>query len=516
MLLLRVGVIAIHAARSMSLSTRLARCDVSADTRVTNEAGTRLTSAAIRHPPPPSTMTQSGAGAARRTMSKPPCPYAVAVHEGSDTDEEVDYRKACPAFEDGACPFRDSQSPEALRARLLQMPASHTSTSHPFTHALKDMHQFNLEGLECPVPANIRQNFFQHMESFSLASVMAKLAEAHHEDISESSDHDASDTADKVVLETLNAPNSTDTPTQESRRKSSLSQSLKTGTAVAHQAAEDVHFVSNFIRGKIDRQLYADLVVMLYYVYKQLEESLDEHAAKHFASCHFPRELARLETLEEDLDFWVGGEPPSMSPATRDYVDRIAKVAREQPLLLLAHSYTRYLGDLSGGRILLRVARKAMDLGEDGLAFYQFANVESAKKFKDEYRQALDDLPLTDEQVHAIVKEANVAFLLNVRLFEELDVKANVPGSVVRPLTEVLQFADVSVHQNADAPEECPFLNKNKSPTVQEAHVTGARCPWPFVVAHDPKQFLLDWQTWALTALLAAWLWSRVVAASTS
>ena len=348
-----------------------------------------------------------------------------------------------------------------------------------------------------------------------------------------------------------------------------LSKCLKSGTAISHKAAEDVHFVRNFIRGKIDRHLYGQMVMMLYHVYRVLEDLLDRHATHYFATCHFPLELARTSALQEDVDFWHGpttiDTTTTMSPATRDYVDRLKFIAETNPLLLLSHSYTRYLGDLSGGMILARVARKALNLSKpssgssgtgkaevDGLAFYHFANIPSPKQFKTKYRQALDALPLTDAQVHQLVGEANVAFLLNMRLFEELDVMANVPGATVRPLQEALEFAQSAPEANengsvipseksstssttisareASSMEKCPFANPALTRDMEQKVVAssqrlgsrqagknggaGASCPWPFILLHDPVKGMTHWQTWAVLGLCLAWLWSRYVAQS--
>jgi len=182
----------------------------------------------------------------------------------------------------------------------------------------------------------------------------------------------------------------------------------------------------------------------------------------------------------------------------------------------LAHSYTRYLGDLSGGRILARVARRALDLDKetgDGLAFYHFDKVTNYKTFKDEYRQALNALPLTLHQIQALVAEANVAFCLNMRLFQELDVMATIPGARVMTMEEVLEYAHIdssSSQQPAAGEEQCPFLvnkkkDNNNTATTTKTATKGGRCPWPFVFAHDPVQGMKDWQTWLLVALIVAW-----------
>ena len=40
-------------------------------------------------------------------------------------------------------------------------------------------------------------------------------------------------------------------------------------------------------------------------------------------------------------------------------------MAKDNPILLVGHHYTRYLGDLSGGQILKGIAKKALKLKDD-------------------------------------------------------------------------------------------------------------------------------------------------------
>lgn len=445
------------------------------------------------------------------TERRASCPYAVALeddeqsaHSNVAADVLNQAKTSCPAFSAGDCPFSSAKSPDQVRHALNQVPKSHYKEAY-FKQALQHIHVVNpnveQEGefalKECPVSDYMKEEitFGDAMEGFSLAAIMSRLAQ----------DLEGEET-DEELSEELKAP-TVPSPTKPPVATVSLSQAFKSGTAVAHQAAEDVHFVKNFIRGKIDRDLYADMVLGLFYVYDTMEVLLDQHAPTNFQECHFPRELARTATLAEDLDFWHGSPMPTQppSPATKDYMERLESIAREKPLLLLSHAYTRYLGDLSGGKVLQRVARRAMNLGDDGLAFYNFDKVPSAKRFKDEYRLALDHLPLSAQDVDDLVKEANVAFLLNMRLFEELDVKANVPGASVRTLKDT--FAILDQPANTAASEECPFLQKKKA-AAPAAKADGGRCPWPFVFFHDPIMGLQDWQTWIVVGLLLCWIWS--------
>jgi hypothetical protein len=57
-----------------------------------------------------------------------------------------------------------------------------------------------------------------------------------------------------------------------------LSKDLKFGTKKSHRAAENVQFVKNFIKGKIDREVYKHMVVSLWHTYTALEDELRKNA----------------------------------------------------------------------------------------------------------------------------------------------------------------------------------------------------------------------------------------------
>ena len=80
------------------------------------------------------------------------------------------------------------------------------------------------------------------------------------------------------------------------------------------------------------------------------------------------------------------------------------------------------MGDLSGGQILKKIAQNAMQLpDEKGTAFYNFEDIENDIEFKKIYRDALNSLPLRDLQIQQIIAEANTAFNLNMKVFQELN-----------------------------------------------------------------------------------------------
>jgi heme oxygenase (biliverdin-producing, ferredoxin) len=138
----------------------------------------------------------------------------------------------------------------------------------------------------------------------------------------------------------------------------------------------------------------------------------------------FP-ELDRKLSLEQDLTYYFGSnwrDQVAPSAATKEYVARIHQVADQDPELLLAHLYTRYLGDLSGGQILKKIAQNAMNLNDgQGTAFYEFDRIPDEKVFKNNYRQAMDNLPIDEAKADLIVDEANDAFGKNMVMFKELE-----------------------------------------------------------------------------------------------
>nr|YP_010197811.1 heme oxygenase [Gracilaria isabellana]UAD86227.1 heme oxygenase [Gracilaria isabellana] len=204
-----------------------------------------------------------------------------------------------------------------------------------------------------------------------------------------------------------------------------LAQQLREGTTKAHSMAENVSFVKSFLGGVVDKKSYRRLVANLFFVYTALEEEIEKNK-NHFVvqSIYFP-ELNRTFSLQQDLEYYYGSnwkEQVCPSLATKIYVDRIRNISINQPELLIAHAYTRYMGDLSGGQILKRIAQTAMNLSSnEGTAFYNFHNIKDDKRFKVIYRQALDDAPIDQIQIEQIIAEANIAFNLNMKVFQELN-----------------------------------------------------------------------------------------------
>nr|YP_010170982.1 heme oxygenase [Chondria tumulosa]QSD57123.1 heme oxygenase [Chondria tumulosa] len=204
-----------------------------------------------------------------------------------------------------------------------------------------------------------------------------------------------------------------------------LAQKLREGTTKAHSMAENVGFVRSFLGGVVDKQSYCKLLGNLFFIYSAIEEEIEVNKThKVVKSIYFP-ELYRKNSLIKDLNYYYGSNWSKLiqpSSATQIYVDRIHKISYNNPELLIAHSYTRYIGDLSGGQILKKIAKSAMQLPDNvGSSFYDFDLVKDEKLFKDQYRDSLNNIPLSSLQIEQIIAEANIAFNLNMKIFQELN-----------------------------------------------------------------------------------------------
>jgi heme oxygenase (biliverdin-producing, ferredoxin) len=203
-----------------------------------------------------------------------------------------------------------------------------------------------------------------------------------------------------------------------------LALKLREGTSKSHSMAEGADFIKCFLQGVIDKPSYRKLAANFYFVYKALEAELTRHKDNPVLQSLYTPELWRENTLEQDLAYYYGKDwrnQAQASDACKKYVTHIQEVSNTNPELLAAHAYTRYMGDLSGGQILKKIAKQAMGLKDgDGTAFYEFTTIKNHGEYKKKYRAALDTLPVDEATQDKIVDEANYAFHLNMEMFQEL------------------------------------------------------------------------------------------------
>ena len=224
-----------------------------------------------------------------------------------------------------------------------------------------------------------------------------------------------------------------------------LAQRLRDGTAALHTTTERAGIMPALLRGRLPLAGFVQLQRSLLAIYQALEAGLQAQAAHPWLAPLALGPLARSAALQVDvsqLDALQratgamdlapaigtvgqrGGDdhrPPPLPPSALHYADHLEALARQQPGLLAAHAYVRYLGDLAGGQALRRVAQQAYGLvAGAGTRFYDFGTPEAVRATSQRLRAALDALPVDDVGADALVAEAQWAFAQHALLFDEL------------------------------------------------------------------------------------------------
>ncbi|MGW6292105.1 biliverdin-producing heme oxygenase [Streptomyces sp. NPDC055058] len=205
----------------------------------------------------------------------------------------------------------------------------------------------------------------------------------------------------------------------------SFSTLIRTASHEQHVEAETSTFMSDLLGGRLGVDAYARYTEQLWFVYEALESGAPRLASDPVAGPFIRPELLRLPSLERDLAHlrgpgWRAGL--RALPATRAYAERVAACVRDWPAGYVAHHYTRYLGDLSGGQIIRDKAEKTWGFAKkgDGVRFYVFEEIGNPAAFKRSYRELLDAVPVDDLEKQRIVTECKRAFALNTDVFRAL------------------------------------------------------------------------------------------------
>ena len=205
----------------------------------------------------------------------------------------------------------------------------------------------------------------------------------------------------------------------------SFSTLVRTASHEQHTEAETSTFMSDLLGGRLGVDAYARYTEQLWFVYEALESEARGLIPDPVAGPFVRPELFRLPSLERDLAHLRGpGWRSTLTalPATRTYAARVTECARTWPSGYVAHHYTRYLGDLSGGQIIRDKAERTWGFTRkgDGVRFYVFEGIPNPAAFKRGYRELLDAVPVDDLEKQRVVTECKRAFALNTEVFRAL------------------------------------------------------------------------------------------------
>lgn len=205
--------------------------------------------------------------------------------------------------------------------------------------------------------------------------------------------------------------------------------SLREATAENHKNAEKQPFVGIMFGGKLPDEVYAIYLWNLYLQYETLETFADENGVINTDEL---AELYRAPKIKEDFkELWHRPTNPPTLQVTLDFKKHLQEISKD-PKALLAHCYTRHMGDLSGGQMLkVRVPGSAR--------MYEFQNTDELKA---KIREKLSD---------DLVDEVKIAYDFATKMFAEM-----------------LMYLPPELHKPADAPP----VNKANSERPADGEVS--------------------------------------------
>jgi heme oxygenase len=214
------------------------------------------------------------------------------------------------------------------------------------------------------------------------------------------------------------APIRNDRPHRDIPARDGLVMALRQRTKGLHVEAERAGIIRDLLRGTVSRPGYALLLRNLLPAYQALEAGLERHRGTTLLANLARPEVYRAASIETDLTTLAGPAWRDVLPlleSGQNYANRVTAAAAGDGARLLAHAYTRFLGDLSGGRVL--AARLETRL-PGVLRFYEFPLIADPGAFKATYLTALDHAGRLVADTRAIIEEAADAFMCNIHLAE--------------------------------------------------------------------------------------------------
>ncbi|MFY7856588.1 MAG: biliverdin-producing heme oxygenase [Rubrivivax sp.] len=214
----------------------------------------------------------------------------------------------------------------------------------------------------------------------------------------------------------------------------SLPEALRRATADAHLQAERSPFVGTLLSGQIEPEVYLRWLVALHGLYAALEQGLQaEWSASVATTCpHLPASVFRAKSVQDDITYWcghLGCEAPVAGPVAAAYAEHLRVLAREAPARLLAHAYVRYLGDLSGGRLMQKGLKHLGGQGtpddpslpHPGMAFFRYPEGNSLSELREQVRSVLAAAGNDLSDWQGVLDEAVDAFARHRGLMDEVD-----------------------------------------------------------------------------------------------
>ena len=203
----------------------------------------------------------------------------------------------------------------------------------------------------------------------------------------------------------------------------SFSAALRERTWGSHGDSEGAEFMTDLMKGRGTREDYIALVAQHYFVYQALEAAAARFSDDPEVVPFLSPALTRMPALEADLEFLLGDDWRARIaplPTAVRYVERIDSIAADGWAGgFVAHHYTRYLGDLSGGQQSARSC-SGISVSRPTASASTSSTRSRIRRVQDTYRHELDAAAWDAAQQERVIDEVLLAYRLNTELFTDL------------------------------------------------------------------------------------------------
>ncbi|MGL4772404.1 MAG: heme oxygenase (biliverdin-producing) [Clostridium sp.] len=190
-----------------------------------------------------------------------------------------------------------------------------------------------------------------------------------------------------------------------------------------HSMAENTGFISRLISGGASEESYGEYVYNLYFMYKKIEEVLENNKENEVVKGFALPEVYRSESLLVDSKYLLGDKFESVEKlnSTVSFENRLDEIAERNPELIVAHAYTRFLADLFGGRTTYNILKKEYNISDEGLNYYVYEGISNLREFVMEYHNKINHMNLSDDLKDKFINEVGMAYIYNIMLSNEVE-----------------------------------------------------------------------------------------------
>ncbi|MCF0148088.1 MAG: biliverdin-producing heme oxygenase [Clostridium sp.] len=198
---------------------------------------------------------------------------------------------------------------------------------------------------------------------------------------------------------------------------------IRDKSKILHKATENSGFTHRFLAKGANLESYTEYIYNLSFVYDAIETNLNKYKDLEDVKPFVTTELFRTEAIRNDVKALGNNKDFEVLSSTLAYVDKINTIAENNPKLLIAHAYIKFLADLFGGRMFYSLLKEEYNVNEEALKYYNYEGLGDMKAYTMKYLMTIAKLNLTEEEQKQFIIEVSNSYIYNISISNELDAK---------------------------------------------------------------------------------------------